>query len=116
MVTEAGLAASAVILCGWAKIIVRMKAAQRAAAVAFKALFDLGALDFLMSNVSFWRRVGLPAGSRRTTVPVLLIIQYRTMKSNGARLANSWLSLGAVRSPEKFEKKSAPDTSRGVGR
>jgi hypothetical protein len=74
-VVEAGLAASAVNVCVRANIIVKTNTAPRAAPSAFKAPFDLGVLDSLITNVSFWRRVGLPAGLRRTTSPVLLIVQ-----------------------------------------
>jgi hypothetical protein len=75
MVTEAGLAASAVILCERTKIVVKTTTAPTTAPSDLEALFDLGVLDFLITNVSFWRRVGCPAGLRRTTLPVLLIVQ-----------------------------------------
>jgi hypothetical protein len=51
-VVEVGLAASAVIICGGAKIIVKTKIAPTAAPTTFKALFDFGVLDFLITNVS----------------------------------------------------------------
>jgi hypothetical protein len=58
-VADVGLAASAVHVCVRTKTVVKKKTAQTAATKAFKALFDLGVLDFLITNLSLWRRVGL---------------------------------------------------------
>ncbi|HEX8129980.1 MAG TPA: hypothetical protein VF527_12830 [Pyrinomonadaceae bacterium] len=55
---EVGLAASAVNICGGAKIIVKTKIAPTAAPSAFKAFCDFGVLDFLISKVSLRRRRG----------------------------------------------------------
>jgi len=57
-VVEVGLAASTVQVRVWTKIVVKTEAAQTAATRAFKAIFDLGVLDFLISNLSLRRRVG----------------------------------------------------------
>src|SRR5689334_508236 len=58
-VVETGLAASAVHVCVCTKTRVKTKAAQAAAARAFKALFDLGVLDFLITNLSLTAAGGL---------------------------------------------------------
>jgi hypothetical protein len=74
-VLEAGLAAPAVIICGGAITIIKTKSAPTVTPSAFKALCDFRVPDFLITNVSFDGGVGFPARLRRTTLPILQMVQ-----------------------------------------
>jgi hypothetical protein len=89
-VMEVGLAASAVIIRGAAKIIVKTKTAPAATPSVFKALCDLRVLDFLITNVSSGG-VGFPAGLRRNNL-ASPPNQVNTGRCNVA--AGAWLILG----------------------
>jgi hypothetical protein len=70
-VTEVGLAAPAVNVRGWTKINVKTKSAAAATPSAFKAVCELRALDFLISDVSSGGGWAARQGCAGTTLPVL---------------------------------------------